>query len=132
MINEMEYVELMHRIVAAVLPEEVAAFELSGPHVARQLFAGESPGSGAASAGEFQFIDNVADVLKFVGLMIGTLEGIWKISDRLKKLRKVDSEDALAAQWKRHLLQHGVDDAVASEAVSRFRADILALVRRNG
>jgi len=132
MINEQEYVELMHKIVAAVLPEEEAAFELSGSHVAHQLFAGESAVGGAASAGEFQFIDNVTEVLKFVGLMIGTLEGIWKISDRLKKLGKTDSEDELAAQLKQHLLQHGVDDAVASEAMRRFRADILALVRRNG
>lgn len=133
MIDKREYFSLMRRMVAEVLPEELAAFELSGEHVAQQLFAGHAPSIGTGSAAEFQFIDNVTDVLTFVGLMIGTLEGLWKIADRLKKAgRSSTTEDELAAQWKQHLLMHAVDEQVANAAVKRFRDDILALAKRDG
>jgi len=132
MLPEKEYLELMHKVVAEVLPQELAAFELSGTHLAKELFDGNVPGCASGSADEFQFVDGILDVLKFVALMIGTFEGIWKLADRIKKLREKDiDEDALADEWKAYLLERGVSEKLAAEVVTRFGSDMITLARRS-
>ena len=132
MISQEEYLALVHEMVKVAIPEELMAFELSGTYISGQLFEnGTTEGGGSGGVTEFQFLDGATELLNFVGLMIGTFEGIWKVIERIRKKRAQVADEEIVKQWRDYLRERGVENALADDVVARFRSDVITLARHS-
>jgi hypothetical protein len=122
MIDREAYLALMTRVVAEVAPDEIAAFEISAPAIANELYErGSLEELRSAGSEEFQFIDTAKQVLEFVTLMVGTFEALRKLYRSFKKSKDVTE---LKAKWLVELRTAGLPADVADQVVTKFSADL--------
>jgi|KBSSwiStaDraftv2_1062776.scaffolds.fasta_scaffold131958_2 hypothetical protein len=137
MISKEAYVDLMARAVRDQFPDEQRAFDISGKHVADQLYAtGSLSGRTAPGADEFQFLEAATQTVQFIAAMVATFEAIRALVEKLRKMKKgkakkeeATKEELLEALWSKQLQSAGIEPEKARALTSKFRSEIVALVK---
>jgi len=137
MVSKEAYVEFMARAVRDQFPDEQRAFDISGRHVADQLYStGSLSGRGAAGTDEFQFLEAATQTVQFIAAMVATFEAIRALVEKLRKMKKGKSkkaeatkEELLEALWRKQLESAGIESEKAKALTSKFHSELAALVK---
>jgi hypothetical protein len=129
MISKEQFGELSRAIVADVFPGELLAFDMSAKELIEGLYRGDDIREQHKGAkGEYAFLSQATDVLKFIGLLGSTYTLLKNLYSTGAKGANRDSTERLAHKWAEVLKKRGLNENEAEVVARKFSKQVEALL----
>jgi hypothetical protein len=130
MVDKDSFENFVGDIVRQTLPDETLPYRIGARALVDQLFTGKDiRNQNSLARGEFEFIGEATEVLKFVGVLWSTYEVLQQAYHQWTARKKQIDIAAIKEQWRIALKQSGLSDSMATEISDRFAEQLPAFVK---
>jgi hypothetical protein len=125
LIRQTAYQQLMDKVVAQTLPDEMTAYSLASETITERLFTDDEPVTKRLdNVAEFRFISQAKEVIEFLSVMLGTFKALKQIKAAMEAHSSSPSPITFGEQWTLELVQAGLRRDKADKIVSHFLHDL--------
>jgi hypothetical protein len=130
MVDKDSFETFVENIVRQTLPDETLPYRIGARELVDQLFAGKDiRNQNSLARGEFEFIGEATEVLKFVGVLWSTYQVLQQAYHQWTARKKQIDIAAIKEQWRTALKQSGLSDSMAAAISDKFAEQLPALVK---